>query len=69
MSALGYVGAVAILPNLFKLPARNPGLFSLLRLENSSVLPLIMSILAGIIITLACELIIAAVRRKKQENG
>ena len=69
VSALGYVGAVAILPNLFKLPARNPGLFSLLRLENSSVLPLIMSILAGIIITLACELIIAAVRRKKQENG
>lgn len=68
VSALGYVGAVAILPNLFKLPARNPGLFSLLRLENSSVLPLIMSILAGIIITLACELIIAAVRRKKQEN-
>lgn len=65
VSALGYVGAVAILPNLFKLPARNPGLFSLLRLENSSVLPLIMSILAGIIITLACELIIAAVRRKK----
>lgn len=69
VSALGYVGAVAILPNLFKLPARNPGLFSLLRLESSSVLPLIMSILAGIIITLACELIIAAVRRKKQENG
>ena len=69
VSALGYVGAVAILPNLFKLPARNPGLFSLLRLENSSVLPLIMSILAGIIITLACELIIAAVRRKKQKNG
>lgn len=69
VSALGYAGAVAILPNLFKLPARNPGLFSLLRLENSSVLPLIMSILAGIIITLACELIIAAVRRKKQENG
>lgn len=69
VSALGYVGAVAILPNLFKLPARNPGLFSLLRLENSSVLPLIMSILAGIIITLACELIIAAVMRKKQENG
>lgn len=69
VSALGYVGAVAILPNLFKLPARTPGLFSLLRLENSSVLPLIMSILAGIIITLACELIIAAVRRKKQENG
>jgi len=65
VSALGYVGAVAILPNLFKLPARNPGLFSLLRLESSSVLPLIMSILAGIIITLACELIIAAVRRKK----
>lgn len=65
VSALGYVGAVAILPNLFKLPARTPGLFSLLRLENSSVLPLIMSILAGIIITLACELIIAAVRRKK----
>lgn len=69
VSALGYVGAVAILPNLFKLPARNPGLFSLLRLESSSVLPLIMSILAGIIITLACELIIAAVRRKKQKNG
>lgn len=69
VSALGYAGAVAILPNLFKLPARTPGLFSLLRLENSSVLPLIMSILAGIIITLACELIIAAVRRKKQENG
>ena len=69
VSALGYVGAVAILPNLFKLPARNPGLFSLLRLESSSVLPLIMSILAGIIITLACELIIAAVRRKKRENG
>lgn len=69
VSALGYAGAVAILPNLFKLPARNPGLFSLLRLESSSVLPLIMSILAGIIITLACELIIAAVRRKKQENG
>lgn len=69
VSALGYVGAVAILPNLFKLPARNPGLFSLLRLERSSVLPLIMSILAGIIITLACELIIAAVRRKKQKNG
>lgn len=69
VSALGYVGAVAILPNLFKLPARTPGLFSLLRLESSSVLPLIMSILAGIIITLACELIIAAVRRKKQENG
>lgn len=69
VSALGYVGAVAILPNLFKLPARTPGLFSLLRLENSSVLPLIMSILAGIIITLACELIIAAVRRKKQKNG
>lgn len=69
VSALGYVGAVTILPNLFKLPARNPGLFSLLRLESSSVLPLIMSILAGIIITLACELIIAAVRRKKQENG
>ncbi len=68
VSALGYVGAVAILPNLFKLPARNPGLFSLLRLESSSVLPLIMSILAGIIITLACELIIAAVRRKKQKN-
>lgn len=68
VSALGYVGAVAILPNLFKLPARNPGLFSLLRLENSSVLPLIMSILAGIIITLACELIIAAVRRKKTEK-
>lgn len=68
VSALGYVGAVAILPNLFKLPARTPGLFSLLRLENSSVLPLIMSILAGIIITLACELIIAAVRRKKQKN-
>ena len=65
VSALGYVGAVAILPNLFKLPARTPGLFSLLRLESSSVLPLIMSILAGIIITLACELIIAAVRRKK----
>lgn len=65
VSALGYAGAVAILPNLFKLPARNPGLFSLLRLESSSVLPLIMSILAGIIITLACELIIAAVRRKK----
>lgn len=65
VSALGYAGAVAILPNLFKLPARTPGLFSLLRLENSSVLPLIMSILAGIIITLACELIIAAVRRKK----
>ena len=65
VSALGYVGAVAILPNLFKLPARNPGLFSLLRLESSSVLPLIMSILAGIIITLACELIIAAVRSKK----
>lgn len=65
VSALGYVGAVAILPNLLKLPARNPGLFSLLRLESSSVLPLIMSILAGIIITLACELIIAAVRRKK----
>ena len=69
VSALGYAGAVAILPNLFKLPVRNPGLFSLLRLESSSVLPLIMSILAGIIITLACELIIAAVRRKKQENG
>lgn len=69
VSALGYVGAVAILPNLFKLPARTPGLFSLLRLESSSVLPLIMSILAGIIITLACELIIAAVRRKKQKNG
>lgn len=69
VSALGYAGAVAILPNLFKLPARTPGLFSLLRLESSSVLPLIMSILAGIIITLACELIIAAVRRKKQENG
>lgn len=69
VSALGYAGTVAILPNLFKLPARNPGLFSLLRLESSSVLPLIMSILAGIIITLACELIIAAVRRKKQENG
>lgn len=69
VSALGYVGAVAILPNLFKLPARTPGLFSLLRLERSSVLPLIMSILAGIIITLACELIIAAVRRKKRENG
>ncbi len=69
VSALGYVGAVAILPNLFKLPARTPGLFSLLRLERSSVLPLIMSILAGIIITLACELIIAAVRRKKQKNG
>lgn len=69
VSALGYVVAVAILPNLFKLPARTPGLFSLLRLESSSVLPLIMSILAGIIITLACELIIAAVRRKKQENG
>ena len=69
VSALGYAGAVAILPNLFKLPARNPGLFSLLRLESASVLPLIMSILAGIIITLACELIIAAVRRKKQENG
>ncbi len=68
VSALGYVGAVAILPNLFKLPARNPGLFSLLRLENSSVLPLIMSILAGIIITLACELIMAAVRRKKTEK-
>lgn len=68
VSALGYVGAVAILPNLFKLPARTPGLFSLLRLESSSVLPLIMSILAGIIITLACELIIAAVRRKKQKN-
>lgn len=68
VSALGYVGAVAILPNLFKLPARNPGLFSLLRLENSSVLPLIMSVLAGIIITLACELIIAAVRRKKTEK-
>lgn len=68
VSALGYVGAVAILPNLFKLPARNPGLFSLLRLESSSVLPLIMSILAGIIITLACELIIAAVRRKKTEK-
>lgn len=68
VSALGYAGAVAILPNLFKLPARNPGLFSLLRLESSSVLPLIMSILAGIIITLACELIIAAVRRKKQKN-
>lgn len=68
VSALGYVGAVAILPNLFKLPARTPGLFSLLRLENSSVLPLIMSILAGIIITLACELIIAAVRRKKTEK-
>lgn len=68
VSALGYVGAVAILPNLFKLPARTPGLFSLLRLERSSVLPLIMSILAGIIITLACELIIAAVRRKKQKN-
>ena len=68
VSALGYVGAVAILPNLFKLPARTPGLFSLLRLENSSVLPLIMSILAGIIITLACELIMAAVRRKKQKN-
>lgn len=68
VSALGYAGAVAILPNLFKLPARNPGLFSLLRLENSSVLPLIMSILAGIIITLACELIIAAVRRKKTEK-
>lgn len=65
VSALGYVGAVAILPNLFKLPARTPGLFSLLRLESSSVLPLIMSILAGIIITLACELIIAALRRKK----
>lgn len=65
VSALGYAGAVAILPNLFKLPARTPGLFSLLRLESSSVLPLIMSILAGIIITLACELIIAAVRRKK----
>lgn len=69
VSALGYAGAVAILPNLFKLPARTPGLFSLLRLESSSVLPLIMSILAGIIITLACELIIAAVRRKKQKNG
>lgn len=69
VSALGYAGAVAILPNLFKLPARTPGLFSILRLESSSVLPLIMSILAGIIITLACELIIAAVRRKKQENG
>lgn len=69
VSALGYVGAVAILPNLFKLPAHTPGLFSLLRLESSSVLPLIMSILAGIIITLACELIIAAVRRKKQKNG
>lgn len=68
VSALGYAGAVAILPNLFKLPARTPGLFSLLRLENSSVLPLIMSILAGIIITLACELIIAAVRRKKTEK-
>lgn len=68
VSALGYAGAVAILPNLFKLPARTPGLFSLLRLESSSVLPLIMSILAGIIITLACELIIAAVRRKKQKN-
>lgn len=68
VSALGYAGAVAILPNLFKLPARNPGLFSLLRLESSSVLPLIMSILAGIIITLACELIIAAVRRKKTEK-
>lgn len=68
VSALGYVGAVAILPNLFKLPARNPGLFSLLRLENSSVLPLIMSILAGIIITLACELIIAAVKRKKNRK-
>ena len=68
VSALGYVGAVAILPNLFKLPARTPGLFSLLRLESSSVLPLIMSILAGIIITLACELIIAAVRRKKTEK-
>lgn len=68
VSALGYVGAVAILPNLFKLPARTPGLFSLLRLENSSVLPLIMSILAGIIITLACELIIAVVRRKKTEK-
>lgn len=68
VSALGYVGAVAILPNLFKLPARTPGLFSLLRLERSSVLPLIMSILAGIIITLACELIIAAVRRKKTEK-
>ena len=68
VSALGYVGAVAILPNLFKLPARTPGLFSLLRLENSSVLPLIMSILAGIIITLACELIMAAVRRKKTEK-
>ena len=65
VSALGYAGAMAILPNLFKLPARTPGLFSLLRLESSSVLPLIMSILAGIIITLACELIIAAVRRKK----
>lgn len=68
VSALGYAGAVAILPNLFKLPARTPGLFSLLRLESSSVLPLIMSILAGIIITLACELIIAAVRRKKTEK-
>lgn len=68
VSALGYVGAVAILPNLFKLPARNPGLFSLLRLESSSVLPLIMSILAGIIITLACELIIAAVKRKKNRK-
>lgn len=68
VSALGYAGAVAILPNLFKLPACNPGLFSLLRLESSSVLPLIMSILAGIIITLACELIIAAVRRKKTEK-
>lgn len=68
VSALGYAGAVAILPNLFKLPARTPGLFSLLRLESSSVLPLIMSILAGIIITLACELIIAAVRRKKNRK-
>lgn len=68
VSALGYAGAVAILPNLFKLPARTPGLFSLLRLESSSVLPLIMSILAGIIITLACELIIAAVKRKKNRK-